>query len=388
MKLLCDLLLFAGAVVGHTALVVYAVNYWYGLHLPRKVHSVFREVCGLLVAAWPFFLYWQFGLDLRAAWTIPSDDPGRTLLAAYLAVCWIMGLGVFPGITLYRLLRPCPAALVAHQERTVDVAAELGYRPIGHGKHRLLARLPRNEIFRVDLTEKTLRLPSLPAAWDGLTILHLSDVHFCGTPDREFYQRILDEVRSWEPDLLALTGDINDSKRHHRWIVPLLGRLRWKLAAFAVLGNHDYYYQPDLTRRRLRRLGFRVLGNSWEQLEVRGEPLLVVGHEGPWFTPGPDLAGCPEGIFRLCLSHTPDNMRWARRNQIDLMLAGHNHGGQIRVPGLGSILVPSRTSRRYDCGLFYEPPTLLHVSRGLGGLHPLRYNCRPEVTRLVLRAGA
>ena len=69
------------------------------------------------------------------------------------------------------------------------------------------------------------------------------------------------------------------------------------------------------------------------------------------------------------------------------MLAGHVHGGQIRFPVVGSVFVPSRYSRRYDCGTFDEPPTLLHVSRGLGGQHPLRYNCRPEVTLLVLRSG-
>jgi predicted MPP superfamily phosphohydrolase len=128
-----------------------------------------------------------------------------------------------------------------------------------------------------------------------------------------------------------------------------------------------------------------VLGNGWEQVEVRGRPLVVIGHEGPWFEPAPDLAACPADVFRLCLSHTPDNIGWARRHGIDLMLSGHVHGGQIRFPVLGSVFVPSRFGRRYDCGMFHEPPTLLHVSRGLGGEHPLRYNCRPEVTLLVLR---
>jgi predicted MPP superfamily phosphohydrolase len=66
------------------------------------------------------------------------------------------------------------------------------------------------------------------------------------------------------------------------------------------------------------------------------------------------------------------------------MLAGHVHGGQIRLPLFGPIFVPSRYSRRYDCGTFDEPPTLLHVSRGLSGQHPLRYNCRPEVTKIIL----
>ncbi len=128
-------------------------------------------------------------------------------------------------------------------------------------------------------------------------------------------------------------------------------------------------------------------GNGWEQLTVRGEPLVVVGHEGPWFRPEPDLSAAPPDAFRLCLSHTPDNLPWARRHGIDLMLSGHNHGGQIRLPMFGSVFVPSRYGRRYDCGTFHEPPTLLHVSRGLGGEQPLRFNCRPEVTRIILRAG-
>ena len=139
-------------------------------------------------------------------------------------------------------------------------------------------------------------------------------------------------------------------------------------------------------RRRLEKLGLTVLGNGWRQVKIRGEPLVAIGHEGPWFRPGPDLKGCPEGVFRLCLSHSPDNIRWARRNGIHLMLSGHNHGGQIRLPLFGSLFVPSMYSRKYDCGLFWEPPTLLHVNRGLAGREPLRYNCRPEVTRLVLRS--
>ena len=120
---------------------------------------------------------------------------------------------------------------------------------------------------------------------------------------------------------------------------------------------------------------------------MRGLPLVVIGHEGPWFRPSPDLSHCPPDVFRMCLSHTPDNIGWARANNIRLMLSGHNHGGQIRLPLIGSIFVPSLYGRRYDCGAFDEPPTLLHVVRGLAGKQPLRFNCRPEVAKLVLRAG-
>jgi predicted MPP superfamily phosphohydrolase len=80
-------------------------------------------------------------------------------------------------------------------------------------------------------------------------------------------------------------------------------------------------------------------------------------------------------------------MAWAKRQRIDLVLAGHVHGGQVRLPPFGSILVPSRCGRRYDHGAFEEAGTLLHVSRGLSGEHPVRYNCVPEVTLLTLRAG-
>jgi predicted MPP superfamily phosphohydrolase len=68
------------------------------------------------------------------------------------------------------------------------------------------------------------------------------------------------------------------------------------------------------------------------------------------------------------------------------MLAGHVHGGQIRFPLIGSSFCPSRYSRRFDCGTFWVSPTVMHVSRGLAGMHPLRILCRPEVTRIVLRA--
>jgi predicted MPP superfamily phosphohydrolase len=198
-------------------------------------------------------------------------------------------------------------------------------------------------------------------------------------------QRCLD---AGVPDIVAITGDVVDSDWHHRWIVPILGRLRWNLAAYAILGNHDSWRDPTLIRRRLRRAGLRVLGNGWEQLSVRGMPMVVIGHEGPWFRPGPDLTNCPEEPFRLCLSHTPDNLPWAQRHAVDLVLAGHVHGGQIRLPLLGSVFVPSRFSRRYDCGTFFAAPTVMHVGRGLAGQHPLRFYCRPEVTRLILKVGS
>jgi predicted MPP superfamily phosphohydrolase len=374
-----------GVCIGHTALWTLSINCWYSFPLPRRFLSCLRYAhAGVVVLGLTIFVWAYFGPSSLAD-TISFGSPGQTAARAYGLVCGIVGLGYMPFLTLWRLCRRQPAVLLSNHTRTVDIASCLGYKPIGRGKYRILAHLPGNEVFHVDFAERTLAVPDLPARWDGLTILHLSDLHLCGTPDRAFYQYVIDLCRAWDPDLVAVTGDIVDSDLHHRWIVPVLGRLPSRAAAFAILGNHDARRDPSLVRRRLRRVGLRVLANSWEQLEVRGESLVIIGHEGPWFRPEPDLTACPSGVFRLCLSHTPDNIRWARRHHINLMLAGHNHGGQIRFPLLGSVIVPSRYGRRYDCGTFYEPPTILHVSRGLAGKEPVRYNCRPEVAKLVLR---
>lgn len=380
------LLLCVGASTGHASLLIFFLNWLYGHALPRDcLRCVRRTIYGLILTSpVAFWFVYEAASSARAART--ETSPLRTVLVGYGNFCCIIGLGLMPAITLRRLLRRPPAALVSNHTNTIDVAGALKYPPAGRGKHAYLARLPFNEVFQVDFAERSLCLERLPAAWDGLSVLHLSDLHLFGVPDRQFFEYVLDRCREWEPDIVALTGDIVDSRRHHRWIIPLLGRLHWRHAAFAILGNHDYYYDPPLVRRRLHRLGIRVLGNSWEQIEIAGERMTAIGNEEPWFYPRPDLSRCPAGGFRLCLSHTPDNIRWARRHGVDLMLAGHNHGGQIRFPVLGSVIVPSLYGRRYDCGTFYEAPTLLHVSRGLSGQYPLRWNCKPEVTKLVLRA--
>lgn len=394
-----SVLLFLAASAGHVALCILSLNLWYAQPFPRPFLKKLKVLHAVTALTGPIALWLVYGPNLLASWNPSWSDGWRLLPDLYVLLCWIVELGVVPATTLLRGLTPRPSVLRSNHSHVVDVARALGFRPAGQGKRRHLALLPGNQVFQVEFAERTLHVPGLPTAWDGLTILHLTDLHLNGSPDKAFFQHVMDLCRAEEPDLVAITGDIVDSHQHHRWVVPVLGRLRWRIAAFGILGNHDYWHEPLLVRRRLRKLGIRVLGNSWEQIEVRGQPLVVIGHEGPWFQPVPDLTKCPPplvgeaphepqgtGVFRLCLSHTPDNIAWARRQNINLMLAGHNHGGQIRLPLIGSLFVPSRYSRRYDCGTFHEPPTILHVGRGLAGQEPLRYNCRPEVTRIVLKA--
>ncbi len=96
----------------------------------------------------------------------------------------------------------------------------------------------------------------------------------------------------------------------------------------------------------------------------------------------------PPADFRILLSHSPDLFYKAQGWGVDLMLSGHNHGGQIRLPLVGPVFMPSRYSRRFDRGFFRQNGTLMYVNEGVGGKHPVRYGCPPEVSRMVLRVAA
>lgn len=139
-------------------------------------------------------------------------------------------------------------------------------------------------------------------------------------------------------------------------------------------------------RDALNSVGWRDLSGTTTELERNGKRIVMGGTEQPWMGSHPDFGGGDPDAFRILLSHTPDNLPWAREQNIDLMLSGHNHGGQVVLPMLGPIYSPSRYGVRYAGGVFFEEPTLLYVSRGLSAKHALRWNCPPELTKLVLES--
>jgi len=150
---------------------------------------------------------------------------------------------------------------------------------------------------------------------------------------------------------------------------------------------------PDDIRRRLVALGWVDLGGRTRQVRWREELVSLAGNECPWFGPPPRWEEAPSRTselsrsseFRVALLHTPDQIGWARRNGVDLALAGHTHGGQIRLPLVGALVAPSLHGVKYAGGTFAEGATVMHVSRGVSGLEPVRWNCPPEITRLTLR---
>ncbi len=371
--------------VGHACIWTALLNNVYGRPIPKRILRLWRAFTGLVIALFPLLYHSASYQVIPEIGVVPDNLWAMFVLMLYLPVCLAVGALVFPAITLYRVLRTPPKALLTAKTETLDLWQQLGTKVIGDGKHLWATRLPFNCVFRVDFTDLTLAVPKLPPAWEGLTILLLSDLHFHGTPSRAFFDAVFDKLLAGQqPDLVVLAGDFVDTDEHHAWIGALLGRLTAKEGKYAILGNHDKHHDPERLQTELTDAGYVVLRNGWREATIRGERCVLIGHEGPWFRPAPDLSRAPTGPFRLCLSHTPDNYYWGQHHGVNLMLCGHVHGGQIRVPVIGSIFVPSVYGRRFDMGVFEDHETVMVVGRGLSGKEPLRFRCHPQVLRLTL----
>jgi predicted MPP superfamily phosphohydrolase len=374
--------------IGHAAIWTAVLSNLYGRALPKPFLKAWRLLTGVAILAFPL-LIWSIDLNVQ-----PDDDTWRIWwglsVIVYAVFCFAIGGVFFPLVTLFRRFEPKPMTpLISERTTSHDFWPTLGPACKGDGKHRYLAGLPGNDLFKLDVTEVSLKLWRLPPALDGLTVLVLSDLHLHGTPSRAWFDAVFDELAKLPtPDVIALVGDYVDTDTHHEWLASLLGKLKWTEGGFAILGNHDWHHHPDRVRGELANLGYTVLGNGWQEMTIRGERVVVVGNEAPWFRPRPDLADAPKDTFRMCLSHSPDQFAWATQNAIDLTLCGHTHGGAIRVPVIGSIFVPCTTGRRYDTGVFGWRFSALVVGRGLSGKEPIRFRCPPQVLRLTLRAVA
>ncbi len=377
-------LIFAVLIAGHTEVQVMLLNRVHSQRLQRNVLRHFEHLHELLILLFPVLLVWFAGF--RGPRLLVGGTWGNVGLDW--RICFgICGLGFLSQMccAVRWQRRRKPGVLTQEQSREIDVAKRLGEKPVGNGFLGRLARLPGNEVFRVEFAQKQFHLPALPAAWDGLTILLLTDWHLFGTPDERFYQEVVRELEDLSPDLICFTGDLMDNMNCLGWLPGLFGSLKSPLGQFFILGNHDWLLNPPAIRRVMEELGWQDVASRAITIEHRGLPLVIGGTERPWMGQHPDWEAEPEVGFRLLLSHTPDHFAWAKSQGVDLMLSGHNHGGQIILPIIGPMYTPSRFGVSYSAGSWYEEGTLLYVSRGLAGGHPLRYNCLPEVTMLTLR---
>jgi len=277
------------------------------------------------------------------------------------------------------------------------------------------------EPFRLQLTRPVLTVPRLPVALDGLTILLLADAHISRDGRREkllraFLRRFADGEAA-PPDLVVWAGDmINVAKGVSLGVdmTRLVRELFPGTPTFAILGNGEHKINA-LERRQfvggLRALGVHVLRNSRHTLTVRGETFTVAGVDDPYYgfaDLNKALQGAPDphDAFTLLLAHSPQFALVAARAGVSVMLSGHTHGGQIRLPGYGPLKSQNPLGRRMDQGAFDAVRVLqttgrtqngdmvTYVTRGIG-VAPApkircatpRFLCRPEIALVTLRRG-
>jgi predicted MPP superfamily phosphohydrolase len=242
------------------------------------------------------------------------------------------------------------------------------------------------------LRHTTLELPELPAAWEGLTIAQISDVHAGPYMPAERMAAVARMVNSLGADLVVFTGDQMDRRASDAELfVDGFSGISAPLGVYGILGNHDHYIDPGLSVRALVRAGITPLVNQGVEFDRSGARLALIGLEDANAGGGrqPDFAelGRYGSAFRICLSHQPRTWPDTASAGAHLTLAGHTHGGQIALTQ--RTLNVARIQGRYIAGEYQENGSSLYVSRGIGvGAVPLRVGAPPEVDLLVLRRPA
>lgn len=245
------------------------------------------------------------------------------------------------------------------------------------------------------LNRMTLSLKELPAAFEGLVVAHLTDLHINQWTTPQRFAEVVEMVNGQNPDVIAITGDFIDARTQPNQFPEMIAQLR-KLQAregvFAVLGNHDHWRDASLVRQMLAESGIRELSNQAAAI-VRGGEELYIGGLDDYMENKQDLQALlkqlPEGACTILLVHEPDYADIsANTGRFALQLSGHTHGGQVSVPFYGPPITPS-FGHKYPRGLYQVGDMQLYTNTGIGMIPPLvRFNCRPEVAVFTLTSAS
>ncbi|MCB0795260.1 MAG: metallophosphoesterase [Flavobacteriales bacterium] len=261
--------------------------------------------------------------------------------------------------------------------------------------------------FRVE--QVPVRAANLPAAFDGLRIVHISDMHLGSFPkDSDIVARGVDMIQAQQPDLILFTGDlVNDYADEAEPWIPLLSGLDAPLGKYSILGNHDYsdyaYWSDpaakvanlDLLKQHHATMGFRLLLDEHVPIERNGERIGLLGCQnwGRGFQQYGDLGRTLQGTetfpFRILMTHDPTHWEaqvWG--TGVDITLSGHTHGAQFGVKINGHTYSPAQWVYKHWAGLYEHEGQRLYVNRGFGFIgFPGRVGMPPEITVLELQRG-
>jgi len=249
----------------------------------------------------------------------------------------------------------------------------------------------------LEITRRQIRLARLPQSFHGFRLVQLSDIHHSPFLSEAEILTAAQHANQLQPDLIVLTGDyVSHSPSFIAGCARALGALRARHGVLAVLGNHDHWTDGPAMARALQEQGIRVLINENLSIARGGDRIQMVGVDDATVgraNLGLALAGTDDREPRILLSHNPRMIREASRAGLELVLAGHTHGGQINwrlLLGRENERARrwlQRPSRRLIRGHAQFGETQLYVNRGLGTVVlPLRYGCPPEISLLELVA--
>jgi predicted MPP superfamily phosphohydrolase len=230
-----------------------------------------------------------------------------------------------------------------------------------------------------------------------LRILHVSDLHLSSVVPLSLIDTAISQGLALRPDIVCVTGDFITGKEDLRSgaYARTLSRLSAASPTFAVLGNHDGGLWADAygghsdhiaVAQTLQSAGIRLLHNQSHVLQVRDARMNLVGVGDLWadeIDAKRAFSGLDNGKPIVLLSHNPDSKDVLGDHPWDLMLSGHTHGGQVILPFDGPRFAPV-VDKRYVAGLGAWGERQIHVSRGVGNLHGVRFQCRPEINLLTL----
>lgn len=232
-------------------------------------------------------------------------------------------------------------------------------------------------------------IKGLPSSFEGFRIVHLSDLHGKIFADME----LVNKVNDLKPDMIAITGDVFDDseKIPLEYVDSVFKDFKARNGTYFVVGNNDLYLGELNIKSKLASLGITTLLNENVKLGMEGQYIDVIGVNDPFYQKHQlDMAlEGSESSTKILLAHTPEIIDEASEAGIDLVLVGHTHGGQVRIPFLPQLKTNVRKGyEKYHAGLYKIKGTQMYINRGLGvnDIH-LRFLARPELTVLVLRRG-
>ena len=252
----------------------------------------------------------------------------------------------------------------------------------------------------LELNTYTISSGRLPKAFDGYRIAHISDLH--NTEMGKDNKKLLDMLREAKPDIIAITGDLIDSRNTDIEIALKFTGAAMEIApCYYVTGNHEARASEfDKLKEGMIELGVAVLEDGCIELEQSGETITLLGVNDPSFQTDYLFGDSKtvmqsklqeiineEETYTILLSHRPELFEVYRESKVDLVLSGHAHGGQFRLPFVGGLVAPNQgLFPKYDAGLYTEDNTNMIVSRGIGNsILPFRFNNRPEVILIELK---